>query len=699
MLTSRRGRVDPPNLDDRTWQDLVDEARALIPRYAPQWTDHNPSDLGITLIELFAYLVEGLTYRLNRVPQKNYIAFLNMLGIKREPATPALAYLTFTALPGAVVVPRGKQAQTQGSETEAPVVFETDEAINVLPTNLKTALLINKASANKYSNVSSAFTVPPAKGDTITIPPGGSVQLCFGFDQPVTQEILLRLRFFQALESPLVSTLWLYSSGTLSPTQWLQLPQAVDGTKGLTQDGNVTFTPPITWGSQAPTAWSAQGVNPSSLADVVASPLYWIGLRIANPATATVKLGINFVLFNSAPSHNALTVPIPPAAPEALGQSDGSPFQVFSLAHQPLYKALDTDNPYAHLTIQIDGATWSQVDSFPAGAAQVYKVDPVAGEINFGNYDPSAQIGNGAIPAAGAAIVALTYRYVAGGGSGNVGAKSITAMRTPVSGVIGVTNLFASFEGSDEESIEDTLRRGPEELKNRDRAVTAEDYEFLARESTTDVAIVRCLPPRAAEANGANWKKGDPWNFGGLDRAGGNVHVIIVPDYGPDVARPTPSKELLREVLRDLDRRRDLTARLNVTGPRYLAVDINVKAFVWTKAVASNPTAVQTLKDQIALALERFFHPVHGNLDAKGWQVGQSVFLPEVFKAIMPSEDIGFISQINLSAANPPPYGAPGFVDSKDRPFPLDIPGVWVDVADYELLCFGTAVVTVNTAT
>ena len=70
MLTSDRGRILPPNLDDRTWKDYVDEVRALIPKYAPQWTDHNPSDFGFTLIELFAFLVEGLTYRLNRVPER-----------------------------------------------------------------------------------------------------------------------------------------------------------------------------------------------------------------------------------------------------------------------------------------------------------------------------------------------------------------------------------------------------------------------------------------------------------------------------------------------------------------------------------------------------------------------------------------------------------------------------------------------------
>ncbi len=68
-----------PNLDDRSFDDLLTEARALIPSRAPQWTDHNPSDPGITLIEMFAYLAEMLIYRLNRVSDANRRAFVNLL--------------------------------------------------------------------------------------------------------------------------------------------------------------------------------------------------------------------------------------------------------------------------------------------------------------------------------------------------------------------------------------------------------------------------------------------------------------------------------------------------------------------------------------------------------------------------------------------------------------------------------------------
>ncbi|MFW5667313.1 MAG: baseplate protein J, partial [Coleofasciculus sp.] len=61
-----------PNLDDRTYADLVEEARSLIPIECPEWTDHNPSDTGIILIELFAWLTEMVLYRVNRIPDQNF---------------------------------------------------------------------------------------------------------------------------------------------------------------------------------------------------------------------------------------------------------------------------------------------------------------------------------------------------------------------------------------------------------------------------------------------------------------------------------------------------------------------------------------------------------------------------------------------------------------------------------------------------
>jgi predicted phage baseplate assembly protein len=83
----------PPLLDDRTWKDLRDEALARVPIYTPEWTDLRPGDPGVTLVELFAYLTEALIYRLNRVPDNSYLAFLNLLDASPLPAQPALGLL------------------------------------------------------------------------------------------------------------------------------------------------------------------------------------------------------------------------------------------------------------------------------------------------------------------------------------------------------------------------------------------------------------------------------------------------------------------------------------------------------------------------------------------------------------------------------------------------------------------------------
>jgi hypothetical protein len=119
--------IPPPKLDDRTFNDIVEEAIRMIPRYAPEWTNHNPSDPGITLIELAAWMTDLLIYRLNQVPDKNYVAFLNLLGIKLRPPRSARALLQFGLVEQASKqrIGRGTQVSTpQASEIET-VTFET----------------------------------------------------------------------------------------------------------------------------------------------------------------------------------------------------------------------------------------------------------------------------------------------------------------------------------------------------------------------------------------------------------------------------------------------------------------------------------------------------------------------------------------------------------------------------------------------
>ncbi len=120
--------IPVPNLDDRSHKEIVEEAMRLIPQYCPEWTNHNPSDPGVTLVELFAWMTEMAIYRLNKVTDKNFIAFLNLMGVKLQPPQPARALLQFKLAEGAPAtwVAAGTPVGTVQTGKDAPVVFETD---------------------------------------------------------------------------------------------------------------------------------------------------------------------------------------------------------------------------------------------------------------------------------------------------------------------------------------------------------------------------------------------------------------------------------------------------------------------------------------------------------------------------------------------------------------------------------------------
>src|SRR5687767_965841 len=117
-----------PILDDRSYSQLRDELVRRIPVYAPEWTDHNASDPGITLIELFAFLGENLLFRFNQIPEATKLAFLNLLQLPLRPAVSARAMLMLsTEQTSGVLVPLRTEARA-GS-----VLFETQSEVHVWP--------------------------------------------------------------------------------------------------------------------------------------------------------------------------------------------------------------------------------------------------------------------------------------------------------------------------------------------------------------------------------------------------------------------------------------------------------------------------------------------------------------------------------------------------------------------------------------
>lgn len=135
--------IPSPNLDDRTYKDIVEEAVRLIPHYCPEWTNHNPSDPGITLIELFAWMTEMMLYRINKVPEKIYLTLLDLVGLSFMPPQSARTLLTFYPVEGytgEIRIKRGTQISTTKSDTSQSIVFETEKMITVKNIQLKSCL-------------------------------------------------------------------------------------------------------------------------------------------------------------------------------------------------------------------------------------------------------------------------------------------------------------------------------------------------------------------------------------------------------------------------------------------------------------------------------------------------------------------------------------------------------------------------------
>jgi uncharacterized phage protein gp47/JayE len=714
-----RGRLEPPNLDDRTWQDIVDQARALIPTYAPQWTDHNPSDLGITLIELFAWLAEGLIYRLNRVPEKTMIEFFNLIGVTRDPATPASTWLVCRLSNGAppLDLPAGYQVATPQTEATESVVFETDEAARILPTNLSKALLLYHLSENdllRYRDITPQIVDAPLSGfmdvidaQNLTKEP---IIIALGFDAATRERVALRLRLSRPFSTGAAQIAWQYSRALEQPDQWFEAGQDPqkqleidDGTDGLQKNGQVLFNVPGNWGSGNPADW--KNYQPEEGAQPIKQPLFWIGLRIGRVADAPLKVGIAHMHFNAVPATNALTV----TEPELLGTSNGRPFQHFDLRHQPLFKQVGSTTPFGHLQLQVreprlgggfdDWNDWQRVDDFPEGPGRYFRLDPVTGRVDFGNHHPSTSSrGHGTIPPIGSEIQALTYRYVAGDSRGNLPSNTIEVIRSVRPGLIAVTNPGPATGGSDEEPIEETKRRAPEELRNRNRAVTVEDYEYLAREATTDLRRVRCLPERLFrefDTLPPGVAVGDPWTFGGLNRDKGNVNVLIVPDAPLTDNTPQPSEQLVQEVADYLDARRVVGTTLHVTYPRYLPIDVTVEVTVFQQARQPGGLVPDTklIRQELLDKIRRFLHPLHGGPQGSGWEIGQPFLVSGLLEVIQPSPEVGFISEITVSPGLPI-YG-PDIPTTRPKVSQSD---VWVELADYELACCGEPEVTATFA-
>jgi hypothetical protein len=182
------------NLDTRRWTDLVDEGVALIPRYAPAWTDQNIHDPGRTLIELFAWLTEANLYRLNQVPARHRRKFHSLLGFRATPPRAALSLVSFTpdANTATFTLPSGVQFEAAGLNGER-ILFSTQRNLQVSVVTLA-AVQVDRGDGKIQDRTADWHDSVPVAVFGQSPVPASAIYLGFR-DLPTQQIISFALRF------------------------------------------------------------------------------------------------------------------------------------------------------------------------------------------------------------------------------------------------------------------------------------------------------------------------------------------------------------------------------------------------------------------------------------------------------------------------------------------------------------------------
>jgi predicted phage baseplate assembly protein len=612
-----------PSLDTRNWDELVEETRALIPRNAPAWTDHNLHDPGITLMELLAWLAELQLFQLDRISPPRLRSFLRLVGVERKAAGVAETVVALRQGPGSqnpVQLPPGFQVADEGHQ----VTFESRAALTVSPAWIELSaaegtdrgrvivaaggVSHDQTDANlDPQRVVAPFGAAPRPGDALWLgfterPAAPADELSMYFWTPTWHEDAdERRRISAELIARAVDcdsevrdgdrhyaarTVWEYRSGH---GRWRRLRTITDETRALTLSGRVVVRGP-----------DLHEPDP-------ATGHFWIRCRLAS-GRYDCPPRLERLAMNAARVRHAATV----ADPEELGVSRGTAHQLFTLSKRPAVAgstrvSVDDDSDWSEVT------DWDR--SGPADAH--YRLDPEEGSIQVGDGL------RGRVPAAGGKIVAESYK-VGGGPTGNVPAGRLTRL-VGAGALIAVHQPNAAAGGAAAESLSRAHGRALDRLQRADRGVIGEDLEALAWETPgVPIGRVSVLPGRHTA-------------FGCIPAAG-VVTVVALPRCGHP---PRPSAEFLDEVRRYLERRRLLATELHVVGPTYVPVSVSATLHAGPGA----PVDLASLAEQ---ALDALFDPLTGG-SGDGWPFGRDVLESEVMAALNELPGVRYVDELGIS--------------------------------------------------
>lgn len=554
-------------LDDLRFQELVSEARTRIVRHSPDWTEHNVSDPGITLIELFAWFTDVLLYRINRVPERLQLALLELVGITPAPPRAARTALRFVLEPSSpeASIPAGTAAAAPRTSGEDPIVFQTTESLSLAASELAAKVL-----------------TPTISDEALLV----------GFDRALSHDDVLRLEIDAAPVHEVAGDASVTWETSVAGGAWLETNVIGDETDGLRLGSGA-----VTLALQAQTAATVLGEY----------DLHWLRCRASwRPEIRSLRATL---VGASVEAVHAATV-----VEDSLGVSEGIAGVAYPLRHRPVL-ALEASET---LEVRVPGSdewlAWTPVASFARSTAddQHFLLDRRRGEVRFGPAIRQPDGGwrqFGAIPPAGAALRFSRYRY-GGGRAGNVAAGALM-LTSPLVGVASVTNPRAASGGADAESLESARRRASLELHGRSRAVTAEDFERLTATASPRVARTLC----GAQQESAPIR----------------VHVIPrveAPDRLLTLAELIPDEELMKRIAERLERHRLIGTSILLLPARLRAVSVAVE--VQAAPLADVERVRQDVEHALYTFLNPLIGGSSGGFGA-GWPAGRGLNIGELF--------------------------------------------------------------------
>jgi Baseplate J-like protein len=681
-----------PNLDDRNFDDLVADLIARIPAHTPEWTHIRAGDPGRTLIELFAFLGDTLLYRVNQIPEKQRVAFLNLLGMPRRPALPARGLIAL-ALPDDA---RSAVDLRARATIARPLPYEAIDEVSVAPVTGE-VYLKRRLSAGEQRALDDTlgqlqqlygprpiepYVVSPLFADGLAVESGidivaDSVDGCAwiallapaargGEDQvalvdaaraqlarnDAAEPRLLNVGVMPANALPddqqvaeprgAITLLWeLSRQAADGATGFAALPVARDATLGTRKAGVVRLVPPgeslIGVGSDARAANERSGVGaePPRLDDLQrqARLIAWVRVR---PDPAAGRVGSLKLAWLGV--HAVVVEQMSTLANAIVGDADGSADARIQLP------AGNVDGGSLQIDLAEDGSTWERwerVDDLATLSprsgrdARAVELDAQAGTLLFGDGV------RGRVPATGARV-RVTQLRSGGGSAGNLPPGTLKEISgqdiRPGRSVpkLKVVQPAALRGGADAESVADAEARISGFLRHRERAVTADDYRVLALQTpAASVGRVEVLPRFKPQTR--------QFDIPGV------VSVMVLPardgTSGINAPNPRADRPLIESVHAQLDSRRPLATELYVIGCEYVPLAVSVAVGL------RNDAAIDETLAAVRAAIARLLWPLApGGHDGQGWTLGRAVIDRELEVEAARVSGVATVAGVNLFA-------------------------------------------------